>query len=107
MAGGGSRPSWFVGDGEGRSSPWLVVVACEWVCYCGRSLLFVLVVSHGVHVVDGGGHLWAVVEFVAVGGDVVGAHCCLCWCCGGVSRGARIVACGRLWAVVVVVVTGS
>ena len=106
MAGGGSRTSWFVGDGEGRSSPWLVVVACEWDCRRGRSLLFVLVVSRGVRVVDGGGRLWAVVEFVAVGGDVVGARCCWCWSRGGVSRGARVVACGHLWAVVVVVVTG-
>ena len=37
MAGGGSCALWFVGDGEGRSSPWLVVVACEWVCHRGRS----------------------------------------------------------------------
>ena len=86
MAGGGSRASWFVGDGEGRSPPWLVVVTCEWVCRRGR--------------------LWVVVEFVAVGSDVVGACCRLCWCCGGVSRGARVVACGHLWAAVVVVVTG-
>ena len=78
MARGGSRVSWFVGDGEGCLS------------------LFVLVVSHGVHIVDGGGRLWAVVEFVVVGTR----------CCGGVSRGARVVAGGRLWAVVVVVVTG-
>ena len=81
MAGGGSCALWFMGDGEGRSSLWLVVVTCEWVCCRGR--------------------LWAVVEFVAVGGDVVGARCCSCWCCG-----AHIVACGHLWAVVVVVVTG-
>ena len=45
-----------------------------------------LVVSCGVCVVDGGGHLWAVVKFVIVGGDVVGTRC------GGASRGAHIVA---------------
>ena len=59
----------------------------------------------GVRVVDGGGCLWAVVEFVVVSGDVVGARCCSCWCHGGVTGGARVVAGGRLWAVVVVVVT--
>ena len=63
-------------------------------------------VSHGVCVVDGGCRLWAVVKFVIVGGDGVGAHCCSYWCHGGVSCGACIVAGGRLWAVVVVVVTG-
>ena len=36
VACGGSGASWFVGDGEGRLSPWLVVVACEWVCHRGR-----------------------------------------------------------------------
>ena len=36
-----------------------------WHCEC--SLLFMLVVSRGVCVVDGGGHLWAVVKFVCVG----------------------------------------
>ena len=56
--------------------------------------------SMPVSVVDGGGHLWAVVEFVIVGGDVVGTHCCLYWCHGGVSCGVRVVAGGRLWAVV-------
>ena len=71
MAGGGSRALWFVGDGEGRSSPWLVVVTCEWVCHRG--------------------HLSAVVEFIAVGSDVVGARCCSCWCRGGISHGARVV----------------
>ena len=39
MAGGGSRASWFVGDGKGRSSPWLVVVVHEWVCHGGCSSL--------------------------------------------------------------------
>ena len=40
--------------------------------------------------------LWVVVEFVFVGSDVVGAYCCLCWCGGGVSGGAHVVAGGRL-----------
>ena len=44
--------------------------------------------------------LWVVVEFVVMGSDVVDAHCCSCWCRGGVSGGARVVAGGRLWAVV-------
>ena len=74
--------------------------------HCGHSLLFVLVISHGVCILDGGGHLWAVVEFIVVGGDAVGACCCLYWCCGGVSGGTHIVAGGHLWVVVVVVVTG-
>ena len=91
---GTRRQSWVMG----RSLP-----SMGW--RCGSSSLFVLVVSRGVHVVDGGGRLWAVVEFGVVGGDVVGTRCCLCWCCGGVSGGARIVVGGRLWAVVVVVVT--
>ena len=60
-------------------------------------------VSRGVRIVDGAGCLWVVVEFVVVGSDVVGARCCSCWCHGGVSGGARVVAGGRLWAVVVVV----
>ena len=38
VAGGGSRTSCFMGDGEGRSSLWLVVVACESGCG-GGSLL--------------------------------------------------------------------
>ena len=101
----------------------MVVVMCEWACHCGHSWvvrrsfpsmgwhcghssLFMLVVSCGVHVVDGGGHLWVVVKFIIMGGDVVGTHCCLCWCCCGVSRGAHIVAGGHLWAVEVAVVTG-
>ena len=112
VACGGSHASWFVGDGEGRLLPWLVVVTCVWVCRCGRSsselgggVLLAFVVSCGVHVVDGGGRLWAVVEFVIVSGDVVGARCCSCWCRGGVIGGARIVAGGHLWVVVVVVVT--
>ena len=41
MAGGGSCVSWFVGDGEGRSSPWLVVVVCE--SGCGGTLIVVCV----------------------------------------------------------------
>ena len=73
--------------------------------HCGHSSLFVLVVSRGVCIVDGGRRLWAVVEFVIVGSDVVSACWCLCWCRGGVSGGARVVAGGCLWAVVVVVVT--
>ena len=85
---GARRHSWVVG----RSLP-----SMGW--RCGRSSLFVLVVSCGVRVVDAGGHLWAVVEFVIVGGDVVGARR------GGVSRGACVVAGGCLWVVVVVVVT--
>ena len=91
---GARRQSWVVG----RS-----LLSMGWCC--GHSSLFVLVVSHGLCIVDGGGCLWAVVEFVVVGSDVVGARCCSCWCRGGVSGGARIVAGGRLWAVGVVVVT--
>ena len=91
---GARRQSWVMG----RSLP-----SMGW--RCGRSSSFVLVVSRGVRVVDGGGRLWAVVEFGVVGGDVVGARCCSCWCRGGVSGGARVVVGGRLWAVVVVVVT--
>ena len=91
---GARRQSWVVG----RSLP-----SMGW--RCGRSLLFALVVSRGVRVVDGGGRLWAVVVFGVVGGDVVGTRCCLCWCHGGVSGGARVVVGGHLWAVVVVVVT--
>ena len=64
-----------------------------------------LVVSHGVHIVDGGHCLWVVVKFIVVGSDVVGAHCCSYCCHGGVSRGAHVVAGGRLWVVAVVVVT--
>ena len=91
---GARRQSWVVG----RSLPSMGL-------HCGHLSLFVLVVSCGVRVVDGGGRLWAVVKFVVVGSDVVGARCCSCWCRGGVIGGAHIVAGGRLWAVVVVVVT--
>ena len=80
VAGGGSHTSWFTDDGEGHLSPWwwscvsgfvIMGTRCDsWVghslpsmgWHCGHSSLFVLVVSRGVHVVDGGGHLWAVVE---------------------------------------------
>ena len=102
MACGGSRASWFVGDGEGRvvracRGLWVMVKGARrrgwwwspvsgfvvvgahrqsWVVgrsspsmgwRCGRSSLFVLVVRRGVRVVDGGGRLWAVVEFGVVG----------------------------------------
>ena len=67
--------------------------------------MFTLVVSHGVRIVDGGGHLWAVVEFVIMGSDVVGARCCSRWCCSGVSHGAHVMAGGCLWVIVVVVVS--
>ena len=87
---GAHHHSWVVG----RSLP-----SMGW--HCGCSSLFVLVVSCGVCVVDGGGCLWAVGEYI-----IMGTQCCSCWCHGGVSRGACIVAGGRLWAVVVVVVTG-
>ena len=86
---GAHHHSWVVG----RSLP-----SMGWCC--GHSSLFMLVVSPGVCIVDGGGRLWAVVKFVFVGGDVVGARCCSCWCHGGVSHGACVVAGGRLWVVV-------
>ena len=50
------RQSWVVG----RSLP-----SMGW--RCGHLSLFVLVVSCGVRVVDGGGRLWVVVEFVGGG----------------------------------------
>ena len=90
----GSGGCWRRAGRRGRSSSEL-----------GGGALLAFVVSCGVRVVDGGGRLWAVVEFVIVSSDVVGARCCSCWCRGGVIGGAHIVAGGRLWAVVVVVVT--
>ena len=126
MAGGGLHAlySWVMVKGARRHGWWwlrvsgvVVVGACHhsWVVglslplmgwCCGHLSLFMLVVSCGVCVVDGGCHLWVVVEFIVVGGDVVGTHCCCsCWCHGGVSHGAHVVAGGHLWVVLVVVVT--
>ena len=64
VAGGGSRASWFVGNGKGRLSPWLVVVACEWVCRGGHLSSYL---GGGVLLVVNGMALWALV-IVRVGG---------------------------------------
>ena len=64
VACGGSRVSLFMGDGEGHSLPWLVVVACEWVCRrgCSSSEL-----GGGALLAIDGIALWALV-IVRVGG---------------------------------------
>ena len=64
MACGGSRASLFVGDGEGHSSLWLVVVTCEWVCRRGRSSSEL---GGGALLAVDGMALWALV-IVRVGG---------------------------------------
>ena len=97
MAGGGSRASWFVEGARRRGWWWsrvsgFVMVGARrhsWVVgrslssmgwRYGRSLLFVLGVSGGVRVVDVGGRLWWLSSSS--------------W--AGVSRGACVVAGGRL-----------
>ena len=63
VAGRGSRWSWFVGDGEGCSSLWMVVVACE--SGCGEALVVVRVWA----VVVVRAPVWALI--VGCGGVVV------------------------------------
>ena len=66
MAGGGLHALWFVGDGEGHLTLWLVVVACE--SGCGGALIvvraWVVVVVHAP--------AWALV--VGCGGALVVVH---------------------------------
>ena len=111
MAGGGSRTSWFVGDGEGCSSPWLVVVACE--SGCGGALVVVRVWAVVVIrapawalVMGCGGalivvHVWAAVVVQASTRALI--VCAACWGRWGAPRHEW----GVPWVLVVVRIRGG